>query len=94
MPDTITMSFDMRICYDSRKIGGDFPACCENLDCDAERKRKPLHLCEMVKLNGSKVWVSNFMSMAGGDFGLIPLIFTRENREYLKGVVCETKNEG
>ena len=73
---------ELRVCYESRKAGLGFPACCANKNCDEERKKTPLHQCEMVKVGDA--WVDNFVKMGNGDFGLVPFIFTPENKEYVK----------
>jgi len=67
----------MITCYESRKAGTGYPACCENKNCDEERKSKPYHQCEMVLLNGT--WIDNFAQKANGGCFIPPLYSTPEN---------------
>lgn len=47
-------------CYESRKAGLGYPSCCENKDCDEERKTKPIHAYEMILLPSGDTWVDNY----------------------------------
>ena len=70
----------MLVCYESRKAGTGYPACCEGKNCDEERKKNPIWKCEMVRLNGN-TWVDNFEQASDGGCFLPPLVITPENRD-------------
>ena len=71
-------------CYESRKAGQDYPACCKNKDCDAERKANPIHRCEMVKIGDS--WVDNQSHNGLGKSDGHPLVPTAENMAEAIGI--------
>jgi len=74
----------MITCYESRKAEQGYPVCCENKDCDKERRTKLILACEMILSSG--VWVDNAACNAEGKFGfsLYPML---ENMKVFEGVV-------
>ena len=79
--ESSTRRFEMSTlitCYESRKAGLGFPACCKDKDCDEERKSKPIHACEMVKLEDG-TWIDNFLHNGKVKPDCWPLLPTPEN---------------
>ena len=74
-------------CYESRKAGLEYPACCKDKNCDEERKTKPIHMCEMVMLS-TGVWIDNQSHNGYGESDAQPLIPTSQNMNELE--TCET----
>jgi hypothetical protein len=77
------------VCYESRKAGLDYPSCCEGKDCDEERKKFPLPLCEMIRIEGCDFWVDNFRRNNIKVFDTEPLCRTQDNAKYVLKVRAE-----
>jgi len=73
------------LCYESRKAGLGFPTCCKNLNCDVERKNKPIHKCEMVWLGDA--WVENQQHNGKGEPCCCPIVPTEENMKEIMEII-------
>ena len=76
--------------YESRKAGLGYPACCENKNCDDERKIKPIHQCEMIRLNDG-MWADNQSHNAKGIPDMMPRMPTKENMAEISRMLAEGK---
>ena len=77
-------------CYESRKAGKGYPACCKDKNCDEERKVKFIHECEMIQLPDG-AWADNQSHNGKGVPDMRPLIQTPENVAEIKQMIAEGK---